>query len=365
MPFEQGSLSFRMYFMPRTLPSDAVQRFADYAAPPLSSSSEGVVRGWVTGRHLMDNHIDEDSAYYGGFLRLTLLTAERKIPTSLLKAECQMEELALAATKESGFISRKERSDIKRTITERLQPNMPPQLSGLPFVYHEPQQIIFANALSVTQMDLLTSYFTQTLGFAATPALPDTVAEQRKHIDVRDWQPASFSPQVDDMEMDITPGQDFLTWLWFAAESNNGMFTLPESGSVGLLIQGPLTFVHEGHGAHETVLKKGEPTISAEAKTCMLAGKKLQVAKLILTQGDDIWETTVNADQFTFRSMKLPEIEATDTISKFQERMQLLERFQVIFFELYDQFLDLRKSGSWGATKKEVRDWVEKRKVRR
>ena len=365
MPFEKGSVSFRMYFMPRKLPDDAVQRFADYAAPPLSSSSEGVVRGWVTGRHLMDTQIDENSAYYGGFLRLTLLTAERKIPTSLLKAECQMEELALAASKESGFISRKERSDIKRTIAERLQPNMPPQLSGLPFVFDEEKQIIYANALSITQMDLLNSYFTQTLGFAAHPVLPDTTAELRKHTDVRDWQPASFSPKVDDSEMDITPGQDFLTWLWFAAESQNGMFNLPESGSIGVLIQGPLTFVHEGNGAHETSLKKGEPIVSAEAKTCLLSGKKLQIAKLVFSSGEDIWETTFNADQFTFRSMKLPETDAADPISKFQDRMLLLQQFQTTFFELYDTFLDLRKSGSWNDTKNQMREWVDKRKVRR
>ena len=35
MAFESGSMSFRLFHLPRALPEDAVKKFAAHAAPPL------------------------------------------------------------------------------------------------------------------------------------------------------------------------------------------------------------------------------------------------------------------------------------------------------------------------------------------
>ena len=76
------------------MPKDALERFAAHAAPPLKSVGVESVHGWVGGRHMLDLPITEESAFYGGYLRLVLMKAERKVPTSLLRAECMLEEWA-------------------------------------------------------------------------------------------------------------------------------------------------------------------------------------------------------------------------------------------------------------------------------
>ena len=87
MPFEGGSVSFRMFFLPREMPADAVQRFQKNAVPPLDGLKADPLHGWVTGRHLLDRQITEDTASYGGYLRMTLMQAARKIPVSLFRRE--------------------------------------------------------------------------------------------------------------------------------------------------------------------------------------------------------------------------------------------------------------------------------------
>ena len=365
MPFENGSITCRAFQVPRTMPDNTVERFLALAAPPINSSTHTEIRGWVTGRHLLDRDINENTAYYGGFLRLTLLSAERKVPASLLRAECRMEELAHMAAYDTDFVSRKQRAEIKREVEERLLPNMPPQLKGIPFVYMENSGVLYANATSVKMLDMFTAFVNQTLGMHVLPCMPGLVAMERKSVDVEDWRPTSFSPELEDHFTASTAGREFLTWLWFVGEARGGLVRLGDLGDVGILVEGPLTFVLEGNGAHETVLRKGEPLVSPEAKTCLLAGKTLRSAKLTLTQGEEIYSVTIDADEFVFRGIKLPDIDALDAVSAFQERMFKLDTFREIFFQLFDRFVEERRTPStWRKSLADIHQWVRNRPTR-
>lgn len=365
MAFESGSVSYRMFYVTKSMPRDAVARFAEHAAPPLNTLGDGEVHGWVTGRHLLDRVITKDNAYYGGFLRLTLMKAERKIPESLLRAECRMEELARAEAQGKAYLSRTERKEIKDEITARLLPTMPPQLKGIPFVFDERDGVMYAAALSDKQMDAFTIGFAQALGFALTPVIPETAAQKRMGVAVRAWAPTSFSPDVDDGEAGQDPGEDFLTWLWFYAEARGGVARLDGLGEFAVMVDGPLHFILEGGGAHEAVLRRGEPRLSAEAKTSLLSGKKLKQARLTLAEGDAQWSCTFTASGFVFRGLKLPPLEKMDAVSAFQERIQQIARYSEAVLKLYDRFVEERNSvKGWEKTVDEIRRWVSGRKTR-
>jgi hypothetical protein len=379
--FESGSVSFRIFYVPRPLPRDAIERFAAHAAPPIDTLEDGTIHGWVTGRHLLDRNITGDTAMYGGFLRLTLMQAERKIPESLLRAECRMEELARMQAEGTDRISGSVRREIRRSIEARLQPQMPPQLKGIHFVYDARNELIYTSALSDKQVDALQIHFAQTLGFSLIPATPDMAAMKRQQANIRDWEPSSFSPEREDGEVSHDPGLDFLTWLWCVAEARGGMMKVPGSKSqvpgeqmdIAVMIEGPLMLVIEGAAAHEAVLRKGEPLLSAEAKTSLLGGKKLRRAKVTLAHGENAYTFTFDAIPFVFRGLKLPEggTDGTgekiklDAISRFQERMDQLDVFQKAFFGCYDRFVSERRDAKkWAATLKELHKWVSERKTR-
>src|SRR5215211_3800967 len=103
MSFESGSIAFRMLYVPHDLPKDVLKQFAKFAAPPLHSIGTEASQGWVGGRHLLDVPITEENAFYGGYLRLMLMKAERKVPTALLYAECMLEELAYMQSEGKQF----------------------------------------------------------------------------------------------------------------------------------------------------------------------------------------------------------------------------------------------------------------------
>ena len=364
MGFEKGSLSFRMFFVSRDLGPGDVDAFAAQALPPLTTLVEEEVHGWVAGRHLLDRSITEASAFLGGYLRLTLTQAKKAVPTSLLTAECAVEEMAAMEADAKQYLNQQARSEIRKQVKERLLPDMPPQLKGIDFVFDERSHMLYASATSEKQLDAFVLGLLQTTGCSAEAADPETIAAKTETVDVHNWTPASFSEDLEDGMVDGTAGREFLMWLWFCSEKRGGLAIVPEVGEIAFMVEGPLTFVMEGKGAHEITLRKGEPMRSAEARTALLSGKKLKKARLQFVRGEEAWAFTFDADEFIFRSLKLPQTETYDRIGKFQERMVLLETFRQSFFHLFREFVKERDTFSqWGKTKEAMRQWVAERPV--
>jgi recombination associated protein RdgC len=373
MAFESGSISCRMLYAPRGMPQDAVKRFAQHAAPPIETLGSGEIHGWVGGRHLLDREIDDNNAHYGGYLRLHLMKAERKIPEPLLRAECKMQELARMRAEGSDALGRAARREIRKAVTGRLLPKMPPQLQGITFLYDATAHVAYVTALSDRQLDAFQIAFREAQGSSLAPVTPETAALKRRRANPRDWAPASFSAEAEDDTVDHDPGMDFLTWLWFFSEAKGGLAELPDLGRFAVLIEGPLTFHMQEGGVQEAVLRRGQPLLSAEASTSLIAGKKLRRARVTLARDNEAYAFTLDAPTFAVRGLKLPEPSAgpgkedmkLDAVSRFQARMHMLGTFREAFLAFFDRFVDARSDATaWAGTVQEMRAWVRSRKSR-
>jgi hypothetical protein len=374
MGFDSGALSFRMFYLPKGMPDDAVERFAANAAPSLAALDREGISGWVTGHHLLDRDITEDRAHMAGYLYLQLMKAEQKIPEKLLRAEVKMGELVRLRDEGIEFITRKMRSEIRQEVIDRLLPDMPPTLSEIPMVYDSKERMLYVGALTDKQVEVFCLTFQQTIGSMPVLMTPEAIAMKRKQFSARDMMPTSFSPDCSDMDAGDSLGQDFLTWLWFFIEKQGALAEINGVGQIGAILEGPLTFIRDGGAASVAVLRKGTVLTSAEAKTSLMGGKKLKSAKLALVRrastsessgaggGDEAWGCTLGADEFVFRGMKMPKGDAKDPVSRFHERMLKLTTFRDAFLGLYDRFLDLRSDvAKWEATQKDIHKWVTER----
>jgi hypothetical protein len=187
--FESGSVSFRMLYVPRALPPDAVSALRQARRPADQHA----------GRRHDPRLGDRDAtcwtatsprttAMHGGYLRLTLMQAMRKIPEALLRAECRMEELAHLQAQGLERISQSARRDIRRIHHQApaahhaahpeghrpaLRPAQPPGL-------HQ-------RAVRQAARRLPDHGFSLALGFGGVPVLPETAALQRKKTSIKDW----------------------------------------------------------------------------------------------------------------------------------------------------------------------------------
>jgi hypothetical protein len=240
---------------------------------------------------------------------------------------------------------------------------MPPTLTGLPVVMDFRNDRALAGALSDTQVERFSAAFRETTGVMPVVLNAETAALRRKQLNSRDVTPVSFSPdETVPPDENVSLGMDFLTWLWWWWEQEGGRFRSEKNGpEFGMLLEGPVSFFREGAGAHEAVLRKGNPFDSREAGIALLGGKRVKRARLTLAQGETMWSATVDAD-FGFRGLKLPKGEPMDASGQFQERMLHLETFVEAFLHLYDRFLEQRLApGTWKKTVASMREWVARR----
>jgi hypothetical protein len=359
MAFDSGSVSFRLFYLQQSYDTGLVEAFAKNAAPPIASLNKDPISGWVTGRHLFDREITEEKCVFGPYLHAVYMRAEKKVPASLLRAHCKMEEDVEMRARETDVLPRAVRSEIKQRIEDSLLPNMPPTLSSIPVAVDFRNDLLLAGAMSDKQIDTLSPFFKETVGTLPILLTPETAALKRKQVNANDLDPVTFSPD-DTLEppTESTLGMDFFTWLWFAWEKEGGVYHLPDGREFGVMLEGPLTFFREGKGAYEAVLRKGTPINSREAATALLCGKKLRRAKVIIGQGDNVLSATLDSD-FAIRSLKLPKGEQTDPIGQFQERMLAIETFWGAWLSLYDRFLDLRTDPQqWKKTLSAMKQWV-------
>jgi hypothetical protein len=350
-----------MFYIPKELPEDIYAQFAEHTIGSVDSLRDEEITGWVGSRHLLDREISEVTALPGGHLRLTLAQAQRKIPTALLRAECRMEEMVWMAAEGRDFVNRTTRSEIKKEVTERLLPEMPPTLKGIDFVYDRAHGMLYCTAMSEKQMDAFLINFNAITGVQPILADPVGMAWNVAQSHADSWR--SFGLAADQWA-DCAPGREFLMWLWFMAEARGGEVNLPESGPVAMLVEGPLQFDQEEQGV--TIVRKGEPMVSAETRAALLSGKKLCRAKLTIAIGEEMWVCTLDADEFIFRGLKLPKTEAYDTLGKFSERMDHLETFRCVFGELFKQFVEIRDDeDACNSLRDEMRAWIRARPARK
>ena len=362
MPFDRGSFTFAMFDIPAELPENLLDLFAAKKAGPLDAVTDEPQLGWVTGHHLLDTTINEESAQMGGSYYLTLRQAVRKMPASLLNAICRRDELAYMHANQTFSVPRLEKKRIKEDAVKRNLMKMPPVISGTPVVVDRALNVMYIGTASFAQVDLIVSAFVSLLGVEPVPVTINELMIKLFKEESSALPDISFTNNVTGAT-DSTPGRDFLTWLWHFSELNGGELDVENCGRFQLGIEGPLTFGYsaEAKGAEESVVKKGCPQLSAEAKAALAVGKKLKKAKIMMARDQDVWTFTFDADKFNFTGLNLPEGEEMDRESYFAERVEYLHIFHKAVEAYFRKFVEDITGDTRAAVQEDIRKWAEDR----
>jgi hypothetical protein len=362
MPFESGSMTMTIFRMPDKLPENYLEFFAANTAGTLDSVKEEPVTGWVSGRHLLEVKIDDETSICGGHLYLNMRTAERKIPSVLLKAICRREELVYMQANNTISVPSKIRKEIKEDAVEKNLMKMPPSISAVPFVIDMASDMLYLGTGSTAQIDNFLGFFHKTTEI------------EPFHVNVEDMMYRLFNGKEADLpsirfsleasvDEEPVPGRDFLTWLWFYSEEGGSKIELENYGEFDCMVEGPLTlaFSAEAKGSAETSIKKGNPTRSAEAKAALQVGKKLKKAKVSIVRGEEVWSFNFDADKFVFGGLSLPDGEEMEPASRFAERVNFMHIFNLAIQGYFKKFVESVTGKDFQSLEKKIQKWVTER----
>lgn len=366
MSLETGTISFRMFYLrddASLCSTDALSNLQRAALPDLASVVGEKADGWCGPRHMMDRDLSLANIEHHEWLRLNYVRAIRKVPETLLVAECKAVEQAELKARGGDFLPRVYRAEIKQRVREALMAKAQPTLNGIGVWIDCAKRIVLAEATTDGKIDHLCPAFKAVFGNLPILATPETAAITLIKANVNDLDPVTYTPDPrKEPSTEVALGMEFLTWLMWRYEETGGDFRTRLHGPMtGYMLEGPLTFFHAGQGAHEVCIRKGNPINSREAMACLLEGKLLRKAKVVIVRGDNIWSVTVD-DGFLFSALKLPPGERMDQAERFAERALFVTEFLDAWFCLFGLFMGERVAPTvWALRVRSIRDWIAKR----
>ena len=154
-------------------------------------------------------------------------------------------------------------------------------------------------------------------------------------------------------------GREFLTWLWFRGDRNDGQFEV-NNEIVAVWFDAKLKLSSTGTLKEENVIKSDRPTDTEEARVSLRSGKQVDEAKISISIGPKIWSVNVKSADLSLHGMKLPALLSTTDEECVYERLARLEECQDTFDALFRSFVELRlDDGAWAAEIDAMREWVQ------
>lgn len=162
-------------------------------------------------------------------------------------------------------------------------------------------------------------------------------------------------------------GREFLTWLWFFAESDGGQFQLSGPGKkkseAQLWIDDRIALSAKVGSSHEHVIKGGTPGSCEEAALALRHGKSVREMRIALEIADvGMFSMTLNGDDLSPRSVLLPEPQEGVDENPIEQRVRHTTILSNALDQLLVKFMGERASKVWETEKLEaIRTWIKTR----
>lgn len=154
-------------------------------------------------------------------------------------------------------------------------------------------------------------------------------------------------------------GREFILWLWYISEMQNGIIQLPRSDEeIELFFDDKLVLEPlYGQGSRH-MLSGMEPSTAPEAALALQMDKFPSEAKIKIVQESRAWSFTLRGDDLLPRSLKIPEVLSAQDDDRLYERLYLLEEVERILLELFGLFVETRIDEEWAARQQEIAAWI-------
>jgi len=145
-------------------------------------------------------------------------------------------------------------------------------------------------------------------------------------------------------------GHEFLTWLWFAIEEDQGLDQVFEP-STSVDIGNRLVLENRKREAKETVTIKGDDAGLEEGRLALSKGAVVSEMNIVCRRGDQQWQVTLKAESFHMTGLRCPPTGPVETGADLEgavlEKIFLCDQLIGVVDSLFSTFLQKRLSHGW------------------
>lgn len=380
MGFAAGAMTFRKFFLcgehPQCITEEGLVAIRRHAfGQGGEASSDGVDVGWIAPAHLFDvDFSSADRIEVDRFVFLGLRLDRTAPPGAIVRSYRAMEEQAILASSGRDRLSRGERAMARDAAAQRAEAEAREgafrRIAAHPVVVDFEDGVAYLGSLSAGVSDKFMALFEQTFRATVVPAGVDEIAlrlaESAGRAAALDAARPEYLADVPEEDFDATGttdraflGREFLTWLWFRCETDEGMFEF-DGGSTAMTIHKLMQIdcPHERFG--KDTFRADGPGRLPEARLALSTGKLPTRLALILANQAGETSLTFDAARWTVSGMVPPKPEEADTDAQdlLAGRFSAMRDTARTLEGLFAAFLRLRLGEGWSREVREMRSWA-------
>ncbi|BBO70210.1 hypothetical protein DSCA_41400 [Desulfosarcina alkanivorans] len=158
-------------------------------------------------------------------------------------------------------------------------------------------------------------------------------------------------------------GNEFLTWLWFTIETNQGFFNGVDETITSIYLGNRIVLENSSNDANEIITIKGDDAGLEEGLLSLRKGAVVIEMNIVYKTENQEWKFTLKGENLSFSGLKVPEtgpVETKDDIEGILlEKAYLYEKAISLVNNLFDAFIKLRSSVAWmKTTVPEIKKWL-------
>ncbi|MFT7624480.1 MAG: hypothetical protein ACI9WU_003668 [Myxococcota bacterium] len=156
-------------------------------------------------------------------------------------------------------------------------------------------------------------------------------------------------------------GKEFLTWLWFKSDVQEGLVGIPDGGPAAeIWFCDSIQLSGSGEGAERVTMRAEDPSLSPECRVALRHGKKVEKGKVRIVRGQREWTLSITGESLAVSSVKIPALLTREADEKLIERLSLLDQLDSMITALFGGFIELRLSAEeWPAERTAMQAWVQ------
>lgn len=158
-------------------------------------------------------------------------------------------------------------------------------------------------------------------------------------------------------------GDEFLTWLWFMIETQQGRLRKYDTDLVSLTVGNRLVLENRRNNTKETVTIKGDNASLEEGLVALTKGAVVTEMHLSYKTGTQSWEFSLKGESLNISNLNLPETGPVETPDDLEgvvlEKVYLIDKVIGLVNNLFAHFIHLRLSNTWdNQTVSLIRKWA-------
>lgn len=379
MGFASGPVTFRRFFFAGQVPDRADSGLiksirANAFGRASEASPDGIQIGWIAPTNLFDADISEEKVIVDRFVHLWMRMDRTAPPGNIVRSYVALEEAAEREASGRPMLTARQRKEARQKGVDRAEKEARDgrfrRVSAVPLLIDLPARTVYFGGLGNTASDKFIQLFRDTFDMSLDLGGSEDVAyrimaaagDSRAVEDAEPFHLVTPTAVVDDEDgfsFDNRQffGKEFLTWLWFKSEEDEGTFTL-RGENVFVSFSGSMRLDCDFKSTGSDTIRCDAPARSPEAKAALAIGKQPVKAGLILGGRGGEFPLVLDGPRMSLSGLRLPESEATDRLAKLEDRFTQIADVAGLLESLFGLYLGRRASGDWSAELSRMQSWA-------